>query len=162
MKRNLASHFVVFGLGLAVLVAALVFGGHVFAAEPIRSPEGPTVKQAYDELLSVQFFAFGGVGFAGTTSEGEKAFRTVAASTNGLELFTAVLKHGNAQGQLYALCGIRALAREKFETSAKPLVTANRKVTTMSGCMGMEEGASNVVARISAGSYDAQIRNQAK
>ena len=105
MKRNLASHFVVLGFALAVLVAALVFGRNVFAADPIRAPGELTVKQAYDQLLSVQFFAFGGVGFAGTTSEGEKAFRAVAASTNALELFTAVLEHGNTPGESNTVSG---------------------------------------------------------
>ncbi|MEI9863626.1 MAG: hypothetical protein WDN00_03530 [Limisphaerales bacterium] len=45
-----------------------------------------SVQQAYQELLAVKYFAFGGVGYAGSTSPGETAFNAVLASTNALQL----------------------------------------------------------------------------
>ncbi len=40
-------------------------------AQPWRLPDPPTAQQAYSQLLTVRRFAFGGVGYAGVTSEGD-------------------------------------------------------------------------------------------
>jgi hypothetical protein len=157
MKQNLASHLVAFGFAAAALATSLLAGYHTLAAEPVLSVGGPGIQQAYEQLLSTKSFAFGGVGFAGTTSAGQKAFDVIAARTNALELFRAVLSKGNPEGKMYALCGIHRLAPEKFNNLAKPVVAANSKVSTMSGCLVMEDRAANVVARIAKGFYDLQI-----
>jgi len=155
--KNLLNHLTIFGVAAAAFAGLLAFGSHGSAAEPVTSSGGPTANEAYQQLLSTKFFAFGGVGFAGTTSEGERAFHAIAASTNALELFTAVLAQGNTQSQLYALCGIRRLAPEKFDVLAKAIVVANPKVSTMAGCVGRDDRASNVVAHIAGGLYDLYI-----
>ena len=154
MKRNIASHVALLELTLAVF---LIFGRGGFAAELPPPAEQKTVRQAYEQLLSTRTFAFGGIGFAGTISEGEKAFRIVAESPNALDLFETLLQNGRAEGRLYALCGIRKLARPSFEAQARTLVDAEPRIITMSGCLLSEELSSNVVARIAAGSYDANI-----
>ena len=154
MKHKLASQLLVSGFASVVFVAVVAFGSHGFAAEPVGPSDGSIVQQAYQQLLSTKFFAFGGVGIAGTASEGERAFHAIAASTNALELFTAVLAQGNTEAQLYALCGIRRLAPERFDVLAKAVVVANLKVSTMAGCIGSDDRASNVVTRIAGGSYD--------
>lgn len=130
------------------------FDGALAAAAPVRPSDRPAFPEAYQQLVSVRFFAFGGVGFAGTTSDAEKAFHAPAASTNALELFTAVLAHGNTEARLYALCGIRRLAPEKFEVLSRSVADGDLKVATMAGCEVMEELASSVAARIAAGRYD--------
>ncbi len=154
MKWKGVSRAMVFGPGL---VGAMLFliGCYGFAAEPVRPPDKKTVQEAYRTLLSTNIpFAFDGVGIAGVTSKGEKAFRTVAGSTNALELFQAIVKDGSSEGQMYGLCGIHKLAPESFDAFARPIVSANRKVITMSGCLMSEDRASEVVARIARGSYD--------
>lgn len=154
MKNNVASHVVAFGLAVAVF---LPFGGGGFAAEAPLQAEPGTLQQAYQKLLSTKIFAFGGVGFAGTTSEGEKAFHTVAASTNALELFTAVLKNGTREGQMYGLCGIRSISRQSFDAHARALASADTRIMMMSGCLASEESLSSVIARLAAGAYDLHI-----
>jgi hypothetical protein len=146
-----------FGLALTGAAAHLAFGSHCFAAESDPPPEQRTVREAHQQLLSTKVFAFGGVGFAGTTSEAEKAFHIVAAGTNALELFTALLRNGSSEAQMYGLCGIRSLVPQSFDSKARPIVSANLKVNTMSGCLLADERASNVVARIAAGAYDLHI-----
>jgi hypothetical protein len=152
VKRSGTSRAVALGLAL-VGAAAFFVASRGLAAE--RSPDKKTVQQAYRKLLSTNVaFAFGGVGIAGVTSEGEKAFRTVAGSTNALELFRAIVRDGSPEGQMYGLCGIRKLAPESFDAFAKPIVSANPTVWTMSGCLRSQEPASEIVRRIARGSYD--------
>jgi len=150
MKRKTASG--VMGLGLLGTIVLFVTGSNGFTGE---SASQQAVRQAYQKLLSTNVsFAFGGVGFAGVTSDGEKAFHTIAGSTNALELFRAIARDGNPEGQMYGLCGIRKLEPESFDAFAKPIVSANPKVWTMSGCLRSEEPAPAVVRRIARGSYD--------
>jgi len=146
---------------LAVTAAILSYlvTNAAFAAERSDHSEPRTVEQAYQQLLSTKVFALGGVGFAGTISEGEKAFQLVAASTNGLSLFKAAIKHGTPEAQMYGLLGIRKLSRENVDVYVKSLQSANPTITTMSGCLMAEERASNVVARIVTGKYDRRISN---
>jgi hypothetical protein len=142
---------------IAALTLTIPFGVRAQVNHP---PDPPTPQQAYEQLLSVGRFAFGGVGYAGVTSEGEKAYRAIAAGTNALAVFCAVLTNGNAQAKLYALCGIRQFAPRIFEAQSKPLLIANPQVETMSGCLVSHEFASNVVARIASGSYDAYFKKR--
>jgi len=114
----------------------------------------PTPQVAYQQLLEVRYFAFGGVGFAPVTSEGEMAYRAIVGSTNGLELFSTALTNGNPHTKLYALCGLRQLAPERFEAAADSIARTNSQVITASGCLVGPEPASNVVHRISHGYYD--------
>ncbi len=119
-----------------------------------------TPQQAYEQLLSVRVFAFGGVGYAGTTSEGERAFHAMLASPNAARLFRAALTNGTSEAQLYALCGLRRLERGAFDRHSARILAANPSVRTMSGCIQTDERASNVVARIGSGHYDLWLDRQ--
>jgi hypothetical protein len=124
----------------------------------LSSQTSNSVQQAYEQLLKVKCFAFGGVVYAGLTSEGEIAFRAMLTSTNALQLFTATLSKGTDEAKLYALCGIYDLDKKSFVISAKILKKANPKVTTMSGCIIMDEKASVVIERIANGTYDGYVK----
>ena len=105
-------------------------------------------------MTNVVIFAFGPVGVSGRTSTGELAFRTLARSTNGPELFRSAAGAGTTAGNLYALCGIRLLDRPSFNTLAAPLRTTNLYVMTLSGCCGEQVSAQAVVKQITEGYYD--------
>ena len=135
---------------LAALSAAVA----VLAVGTPTSGVEQTPQQAYEQLLSVPCFAFGGVGYAGTPSDGERAFHTILASPNAARLFRAALTNGTSEAQLYALCALRRLERETFDHHSARIMAANPSVRTMSGCMQTDERASNVVARIGSGQYD--------
>src|SRR2546427_821043 len=93
--------FVSHPLPASSLIASLaLLVGQCFAAVSSAPPQTP--QQAYEQLRSIKCFAFGGVGYAGTTSKGEVAFRAVAASTNGLQLLTTTLTNGTVEAKLYA------------------------------------------------------------
>jgi len=139
----------------ALAVWACFAPGHAAdAAAPGTSAPPAAAQQAYDRLIAVKQFAFGGVGFAGTTSEGEKAFRTILASPNALRLFRLALSKGSTEAKLYALSGFRQLDQRSFDTESKALVEANPEATTMSGCIVRHEQAAAVVKRIADGMYD--------
>jgi hypothetical protein len=127
------------------------------AAEPGTSL---FLQQAYEQLISVRFFAFGEVSDAWTlprvctTSPGERAFNTLVASTNGLPWFKAVLTNGTTAARLYALIGIRHLAPEQFDVFAAPILATNTPVGFRMGDIGMRMEASNIVAEIKKGSYE--------
>jgi hypothetical protein len=118
------------------------------------SSGSPILQQAYDQLLVVRFFAFGDVDRPPATSTGERCFRSLAASTNGLPLFKAALTNGTTAARLYALCGVRHLAPEQFDALAAPVTTADARVSLMVGDMQMQMRASNLVAQIKRGWYD--------
>ena len=136
-----------------ILLATAVY--QCLAAEPGTSP---MLQQAYDRLRSVNAFAFGDVQAYGnvvcTTSPGEQCFRTLAESTNGLPLFRSTLTNGTVAARLYALCGIRRLAPEQFDTLAEPITRTNSRVGVRVGSIGMVMMSSNIVAQIRRGAYD--------
>ena len=137
------------GFTAALVVIALGASG-----QQIPAPGPPTPQRSYEQLLTIRSFAFGGIGFAGGTSEGEAAYQAIAASTNALAFFSGVFTNGNAQAKLYALCGIRRFAPGRFASYAGSLQAANPEVETIQGCIVSHEFATNVISRISAGSYD--------
>ena len=140
----------------AFLLGALgmLSGADVDTAAQTEKPSPAAVQEAYEHLLAVKEFAFGGVGIAGTTSAGEKAYRTVFASTNALALFQSALAKGSNEAKLYALAAIRHLDKKSFDAGAKALLAANPEVRTMSGCIVNHEQAEAVVKRIASGFYD--------
>jgi hypothetical protein len=137
--------------GLIVTLLVLFPVGRAFGSGPSGSN---SVQNAYAQLLNVNCFAFGGVGYAGITSPGEVAFHAVLESPNALELFEAILSSGTGEAKMYALCGVRRLNKKAFDDSAKALKEADPKVKTMSGCLATEENASVVIQRIADGTYD--------
>lgn len=145
---------------ILIFIAALLMLFSVesgYCAEPLPQITN-SVQQAYEELLTVKYFAFGGVGYGGSTSPGERAFRAVLASTNALELFTGTLTKGTDAGKLYALCGIRTLNKISFDDSAMLLKKADPTVPTMSGCFASSERASSLIQQIANGTYDTHLK----
>ena len=111
-------------------------------------------NEAYQELLNVHSFNFGGGGLSGSTTTGEKNFKTILASTNGLQLFKSALTNGTTEAKMYALCGIHKLAPNEFNVAAAPMVSSKQSVNMIDGCLVSSESTSNVVQRIKQGSYN--------
>ena len=145
-----------------ILSALLLAGigenaGHAADKPPVQK-KPPTPEQAGEQLVKVRAFAFGGVGFAGTISEGERAWRIILTSPDALKLFRSTLSTGTTEAKLYALCGIRQLDKPSFPALAKPVLDANPQVTTMAGCSLTHEPAASVIQRIAAGQYDQHFK----
>jgi hypothetical protein len=113
-----------------------------------------------ERLASIHAFAFGGVGVAGTTSEGELAFREILSRPDAEKDFLNLLVSGNAQGKCYALAGLHYLDPKEYETQAKRFKNDKTPVTTIAGCMILAQEMSSVVAHIDAGKYDVYIKEK--
>ena len=120
-------------------------------------PEPPSVwgfRQAADpdpivaRLANVDRFAFGGIGDAGGTSQGEADYRIIMVRPNALELLERLYRVGNLQGKSYALVGIHTLAPKRFRELSTPLRNSYEPVKTQAGCIMDEEPLRDVVRRI--------------
>jgi hypothetical protein len=136
------------GTILAIALAGMAFSPGISgaAAEP-------------KSLAEVEEFAFGGVGVAGIESQGERFFRGVMSEPNALTRFKKILETGTAAARLYALCGIRLLSEKDFAADAESLLKSNETVTTIGGCIISKQRVAEVARQISAGSFDASLKN---
>lgn len=136
------------------IVAWMVVG---FAAAGYAQDTATAVTR---DLASTSFFAFGGVGYAGVTSQGEKDFHLLMMQQKpaALESFEKLYATGDGAAKAYALAGIRELDRSEFDQLLISLPHSNEKISTMSGCLLEQELLTDVVARIKAGDYDLWIR----
>jgi hypothetical protein len=119
--------------------------------------EAWTPREGYEHLCTVKKFAFGGVGYAGMTSEGEFAFRAVLKSPKAAEIFRDACLRATDEGKLYALCGLRQTDREAYDHYVAMFRVETRKVRTQSGCMWSEKPMDTVVQEIVNGSYDSHF-----
>lgn len=119
-------------------------------------------QEAYQQLLKVELFAFGGVGFAGGISKGETALDTLVKEKEAIGAFRSLISSGSPEGGLYGLVGLKMLKcdcfydafldykslaerAEKEETPSADgkidfeVLTEKASVRRMSGCMLFHE-----------------------
>lgn len=137
-------------MGAKIKLLTAVF---LMVANGIAHAETP-VDPTLDRLSHAAIFAFGGVGIAGVTSEGEKDFRTVLTRPSALPQFEQVFATGNLQAKAYALIGIRRLDLHRYNELSAPLHNLSQKVTVFRGCIGSHEPFSSLLKSIDAGNYD--------
>ena len=82
---------------LSTFLLLLTWAVTTHAADPLQT------------LSSIHDFAFGGIGVAGTTSEGEVAFREIYNRPSATADFLKLLNSGNPQAKCYALVALRSL-----------------------------------------------------
>jgi hypothetical protein len=120
----------------------------------------PQAESAIARLSNVHTFAIGGVGFAGTTSEGEKNFLIIAADPRAMEDFENLYRHGNAQARAYALLGIYTIDPARFHALSAPLSTSQEKIATMRGCIMSTQPLNAVVKEIGDGAFHPAHRSR--
>lgn len=113
----------------------------------------PSLESAINRLSAVPIFAIGGVGFVGSTSQGEKDFLTVLEDEHAMQVFEDLYQRGNAQGRAYALLGIYSIDPARFHALSSPLSKSTEKVKTMNGCIMSTETLGAVVKDIGAGGF---------
>ena len=126
------------------VITALLF----FAVPQTNQPDA-----VLDRLSKVELFAFGGTGYAGVTSPGEKDFRTVLARSSALTDFEKLFAEGNLQAKSYALVGIHKLNPTRFNELARPLRDSKESVSTMKGCIVSHESFAFILKQIESGKY---------
>ena len=109
-------------------------------------------------LSSIHDFAFGGIGVAGATSEGEVAFRQIYNRPSAKDDFLKLLNSGNPQAKCYALVALRGLNPQIYFSKIETYKKDTTKVTTIGGCMIAVFPMSSVATNIEAGYYDSYIK----
>lgn len=102
----------------------------------------------------IEFFAFGGVGFAGTTSQGELKYRKLMKSSDPLAAFSDWYESATPAGKAYCLVAFHELDLEKYDKEKTAILKKNHQpVSTMSGCMVMEQEWKAIFEKIESGAY---------
>ena len=127
------------------LITALLFSALLQATQ--------TVDTTFDRLAKVHLFAFGGVGYAGVTSSGEKDYRAMLARPSALADFERLYSSGNLQAKCYALVGIRKLNPQRFKELAQFSRSSKEQVGTMHGCVISAELLGAIIKQIESGMY---------
>lgn len=119
-----------------------------------------SVSVAIQSLSNSNVFAFGGTGYAGKRSDGEKNFRVLMTQPREIALstFEQLFSSGNPQAKAYALAGIKKLDRDRFKQLRMSLKSSNEIVTTMSGCVVEEMPLSKVTDMVDQGAFDGYLR----
>jgi hypothetical protein len=96
---------------------------------------GRTELGPYDTVKSAQWFAIGGVGITGVTSQEEVAFRKIHASPDAEPQLRKLLSEGTPAGKMYALFGLKVLGVPDYEMVAKPFRESKTPVRRVQGCI---------------------------
>ncbi len=115
---------------------------------------------AVKRIATTGTFAFGGVGFAGTTSDGEKDFKVILSlpAAEASVAFEKLYETGNPQAKSYALAGIRKLDRTRFSDLLLSVRASDLKVQTARGCIVSKRSLEDVAEDLNSGRYDPWIR----
>jgi hypothetical protein len=116
--------------------------------------------EADSTLRKVTTFAVGGVGVAGTMSEGERALRELLKQSDAAARLQRVLPEATPAAQLYALLGLRACDREVYQGALARYRRRDATVQTMSGCILQEKSFRALVKQIDDGEYDSALARQ--
>jgi len=134
---------------ITLMVVALMPAGVVLdAAEP---------SDADSTLQKATSFAMGGVGVAGTMSQGERALREVLKKSDAVARLESMLAQASPAGQLYALLGLRTRDRATYLRALMKYGERDGSVQTMRGCVLRSEPFAAVVNQIDHGDYDAAL-----
>lgn len=125
----------------------------LICAVPVPAEPGA----ALDKLAT---FALGGVGVAGTMSEGERALREILKHSDAVTRLESALQDASPVGQLYALLGLRLRDRMAYQRALEKSRTNDAKVQTMRGCILQRESYRELVKQIERGDYDSFLARE--
>jgi len=119
------------------------------------------VSASVKSISKTGVFAFGGVGFAGVTSQGEKDFRVIfdQPPDAALQSFESIYTTGNPEAKSYALAAIHKLDEQRFSDLLASL-KGSEPVMTMRGCIMEKQTLAEVAKEIQAGQFDSWIRRR--
>ncbi|HYP52213.1 MAG TPA: hypothetical protein VEQ42_01665 [Pyrinomonadaceae bacterium] len=159
------------GLSVALsLAAASVARGQARGFDVSRLSDAG--RKAFALLLKAEFFSVGGVGYAGRPSEAEEALRVLLAEREALEALRSLAARANPEGKLYALLGLRSVARRAYDAAVAaarvepvppraearvfdiPVKLEAGHVRVMEGCFVETTPRADILKRIDSGYYD--------
>jgi hypothetical protein len=111
-------------------------------------------------LRTISTFALGGVGYAGTMSEGERALRQMLKEPEALSRLEKMIANATPAGKLYCLLGLRKLDPPAYTRAVESCRSIDAKVETARGCIIGQEAFRDVVKEIESGQYDASLARE--
>ena len=90
----------------------------------------PTFVQAVNFEKKVPLFAFGGVGFAGTSSQGEARFKEILKGPDSLNEFEKWFESGSDEARMYCLVAFYYLNRDQYDAALKSDKWIGKKVSS--------------------------------
>jgi hypothetical protein len=154
----------------------LVMAAHLLICVPVfaQTYYSPQIREietnrAYQKLLHASLFNFGGLGWGLEITSEQQAFKTLLESEDSIRLFQRLISEANAEGQLYALLGLRLRAPDIFQTEAEKLRTnggpperiekfipiEKGKIRVARGCISFHQDSETVIDEIAKGAWDA-------
>lgn len=137
----------------ACLLTLLQFSISSLYATDLRHEKQPV---SFDQMAKVPLFAFGGIGFASVTTEGEIGFNEILSRPTAAAEFEKLFSTGNPQAKCYALVGLHRLNPKRFESLATPLESSRKRVSTGHGCILFQDSIASIVKQIREGAYSAR------
>ena len=143
----LLRHSCVKTLGITLIASSLLAPFGVLVTATSNSP-------AARDLAAAKWFAFGGVGVAGTISEGERNLRTLLQQPDASQQLQAAFAEATPAGKLYILVGLRRCDRTTYQRVFDSLAPSNNPVEVAHGCMISRETFRQLLSEIQDGRYD--------
>jgi hypothetical protein len=111
-------------------------------------------------LRSIDRFAMGGVGYAGTMSAGERALRQILKDRDAVLRLEGMIPNATPAGKLYALLGLRKMDPAAYARALETCQRTDTKVETARGCIIGHESFRDLVKEIDHGQYDASLAHE--
>jgi hypothetical protein len=136
------------------LSAVLLFVVSAFPCAAVMPANSETT------LRSIDSFAMGGVGVAGTMSAGERALRQILKERDALSRLEGMIPNATPAGKLYALLGLRKLDRAAYARALEMCQRTETEVETARGCIISHESFRDLAKEIDRGQYDASLEHE--
>ncbi|MEY2528231.1 MAG: hypothetical protein QOJ05_321 [Verrucomicrobiota bacterium] len=136
------------------LIPAVVIAA-VLLFEETNRVEAVAPGVAEENLAKASMFALGGIGVAGTMSQGERALRELLEKPDAVAQLERLLTSATPAGRLYALLGLRVKDRAAYQRALEKYRANDSKVETARGCMLSQGPFVDLVKEIDRGQYDA-------
>jgi hypothetical protein len=110
------------------------------------------------DVQNADKFALGGIGVAGTISQGEAALRTILDKPDAATELEKMLPHATDAGRLYILVGLRIRDRSAYKRAFDSYSKHDSTVETVRGCMISKESFQAVMREIDSGNFDVLLK----
>ena len=137
---------------MRTLIIILIAG--IGSSQPGISAGTSSEDSAARDLAAAKSLAFGGVGVAGLTSEGERNLRAVLERPDAAQQLQGALAHATPAGTLYILVGLRRCDRATYQKVFDSLARPGDDVEVVRGCMISKEPFRKLLSQIQDGRFD--------
>ncbi|BCU76947.1 hypothetical protein [Luteolibacter sp. LG18] len=133
---------------IASCLIALLFAPGLATADAPPPAQAEPADKAPAQLRAATQFTIGGVGFAGTRSAAENAFRALLTRADAVAECKKLVASATPAGQLYGLLGLKLQDPKAFDEAFPAFKDSKAAVSTAAGCMVFETTVGQIAADI--------------